>query len=606
MTVENIPTPILEWLAWNIPLGLAVFIILAIGGILFGFLVAAFRHGPGDAFYLTAKVIFTGMAELTQISAQRVLAMARLSFKESIRRRGLVAFGVFVVILLFAGWFLDVKSTDPGKLYISFVLTSTNYLILGLALFLSAFSLPTDIKNRTIYTIMTKPVRAWEIVLGRICGFCAIGTVLLVTMGIVCYLFVQRGLSHSHTVDVESVIAIEETPGKLQGKTARSRQNQHVHEFTAQGDDADSTDLRRGHRHSVMREGNGENAQYKIGPPQGALLARVPIYARNLRFLDRTGKPGQSISVGYEWTYRGYFEGGTLAAAIWTFEGISREQFSNGLPLEWTVSVFRTHKGNIEKGVTGSWTLRNPDPAKNKESPRFSFESKEFSSDSMLFPEKLELADGKSVDIFDEYVDDSGRVELILRCEDSAQYFGVAQADLYLRQSNGDFLWNFTKGYLSIWMQMLLVIAMGVMFSTFLSAPVAMLATIGSVVMGFFTSSITALARSVFYPENAEIPGGGPFESTIRILKQTNVTLDLDLGIATTVIKAIDLVIMFFMWAVAVALPDFSHFETVPYVAEGFNIPIDLCGQQVVIGLAYALVATCLGYFFLRTREIAG
>ena len=77
------------------------------------------------------------------------------------------------------------------------------------------------------------------------------------------------------------------------------------------------------------------------------------------------------------------------------------------------------------------------------------------------------------------------------------------------------------------------------------------------------------------------------------------------MGMATTVIKTIDRVIMGLIWAFAKLLPNFRHFDTVGYVAEGYNIPVDVWGQQIVVGLAYALVATCLGYFFLRTREIA-
>ena len=53
--------------------------------------------------------------------------------------------------------------------------------VLALALFLGVFSLPNDIQNRTIFTIVTKPVRPLEIVLGRILGFGAIGTLLLQT-----------------------------------------------------------------------------------------------------------------------------------------------------------------------------------------------------------------------------------------------------------------------------------------------------------------------------------------------------------------------------------------------------------------------------------------
>ncbi len=75
----------------------------------------------------------------------------------------LVAFGV---ILMFAGWFLDPQTPATGPLYVTFVLSWTTYLIVLLALFISAFSLPNDIKNRTIHTVVTKPVRSGEIVLG--------------------------------------------------------------------------------------------------------------------------------------------------------------------------------------------------------------------------------------------------------------------------------------------------------------------------------------------------------------------------------------------------------------------------------------------------------
>ena len=131
-------------------------------------------------------------------SVRRITALARLAFKEAIRRKVLFVIGLFVVILLLAGWYLNPNSDNPARLYISFVLTATNYLILALALFISAFSLPQDIDQRTIYTIVTKPVRVTEIVLGRIVGFVAVGTVMLIPMGFASWVFVTRGLNHRH------------------------------------------------------------------------------------------------------------------------------------------------------------------------------------------------------------------------------------------------------------------------------------------------------------------------------------------------------------------------------------------------------------------------
>ena len=45
---------------------------------------------------------------------------------------------------------------------------------------------------------MTKPVRPSEIVLGRVVGFTLVGTVLLGVMGLLSYVFVVRGVSHTH------------------------------------------------------------------------------------------------------------------------------------------------------------------------------------------------------------------------------------------------------------------------------------------------------------------------------------------------------------------------------------------------------------------------
>ena len=119
--------------------------------------MSAIRRGPVEGFYAVAKVIGSAVLDLANTSVRRTFAMAMLAVQESIRRKVLIAFAVFIVVLLFAGWYLDVKSDNPGRLYLSFVLTSSNYLVLILALFLSTFSLPADIKNRTIYTIVTKP-----------------------------------------------------------------------------------------------------------------------------------------------------------------------------------------------------------------------------------------------------------------------------------------------------------------------------------------------------------------------------------------------------------------------------------------------------------------
>ena len=111
------------------------------------------------------------------ISPRRRLALARLAVKEAIRRRVVVVFvrvpGPLALCRLVSR--PAQHQSGRGCTWTS-CSTTTSYLMLLLALFLSALSLPADIKNRTLHTVVTKPVRASEIVLGRIVGFTAVGT----------------------------------------------------------------------------------------------------------------------------------------------------------------------------------------------------------------------------------------------------------------------------------------------------------------------------------------------------------------------------------------------------------------------------------------------
>ena len=72
-------------------------------------------------------------------------------------------------------------------------------------------------------------------------------------------------------------------------------------------------------------------------------------------------RPG-GINVGDEWEYRGYVDGGppygatSLSSAIFEYDNFTAAMFGGRdiLPLELTLGVFRTTKGDIEKRVVGS------------------------------------------------------------------------------------------------------------------------------------------------------------------------------------------------------------------------------------------------------------
>ena len=115
--------------------------------------------------------------------------------------------------------------------------------------------------------------------------------------------------------------------------------------------------------------------------------------------------------MGDEWTYRSFIEGGTHATAIWTFSGLRWDLFPEAAdsaggentredPLEMTIEVFRTHKGDQEKGVAGDITLVNPE-RKDIRASLPTFLAKKFATDVHRIPRQFITtgSDGKAATI---------------------------------------------------------------------------------------------------------------------------------------------------------------------------------------------------------------
>ena len=593
---------------------LALFML--VGWAILAFALTAIRNSPGRAAKMIAGTIKRAfIVDFPRTSIRRTMAMSRLAIQEAIRNKVLIIFVLFVALLLFAGWFLDVENDHPARLYLGFVLSASTYLLLALAMFLSAFSLPNDIKNRTIYTITTKPVRAHEIFLGRVFGFAAVGTLLLVLMASVSYGFVVRGLEHEHMID-KTAIEWDESTGLGTGKT--SVDAYHRHDFTinrnlvkAANTDVPvgTTELAKGHSHNIYLRDD----RYIVGPPTGDLLARVPVYGE-LSFLDRYGQPSAEggLNVGKEWTYRSYIEGNTLNTAIWEFKNLTENMFvtsnSKGvLPLELNLRVFRSTKGKIESRIRGEILLVNPEETLSNEE-RFSapipFEADEFVTTQVnikfsdIRRQNPSTGELENIDLFRDLVD-RGKLQVHIRCKDHAQFFGMAQADVYIRAPEGSFEANLIKCYLGIWMQMLLVILLGVFFSTFLNGIVALISSVAIVAMGMFAGFIGDI-------QTGEAPGGGPIESIVRNITQQGATLELEMGdTAIEVIKSLDGFYLNTMESLAKLAPDFSKFNMSSKVAYGYDIHLDLILKQLVTTMVYFFVLVLAGYFILTSREIA-
>jgi hypothetical protein len=397
---------------------------------------------------------------------------------------------------------------------------------------------------------------------------------------------------------------IIDADGNVIGKTGRtSLDDFHRHEIDLDADGNGVARMTNAHEHFVTHTGKTGPGEYVVSGPVGFLRARVPQYGR-LRFLDRRGAPApRGISVGSEWTYRSFIEGGSAAAAIWTLDRIDEsvlrtdEEGKKYLPLELIVRVFRTYKGDIEQGIQGSIRLRNPDNPEMKSNEDI-FTAKDASINSFDIP--TELYNGQTeIDLLKDLVSKDGRLEVVVQCLDGAQYYGFAQPDCYLRLPDASPIWNYIKAQLGIWVQMVLVIAIGVTCSTLLNGPVAMLFTVSFILLGFFKDFFVSVATG-------KQVGGGPVESLVRLVTQKNLTTGLiEDSFGVQLMRWIDWGLERAMLSLAQVLPDFRSFSTVDYVAYGFNIPTNRIVQDIAVTGAYVVGLFVIGYFCLRTREVA-
>ncbi|HEX4612253.1 MAG TPA: hypothetical protein VH092_28925, partial [Urbifossiella sp.] len=97
--------------------------------------------------------------DLLKLRSRRIWALSKLGFKEAVRSK-LLWLGLIVlpVILLRNVWMANVRPSDEFRILV----TASSVVIMLLVLFtaglLAAFSIPNDIKNQTIHTVVTKPV----------------------------------------------------------------------------------------------------------------------------------------------------------------------------------------------------------------------------------------------------------------------------------------------------------------------------------------------------------------------------------------------------------------------------------------------------------------
>jgi hypothetical protein len=506
---------------------------------------------------------------------RRVWALTRLSFKEALRRRVLYVFAALLLVVLFGSWFIPYKPEDQVRTYVQVVYWVMSVLLLFTAVLLASFSIPADVRQQTIHTIVTKPVERFEVFLGRFLGFAGLMTLVLAVMTGVSLLYVLRGVDP--LAAAESLKAREPVYGQLRFEDSGGR----------------------------------------VTSNRGINVGREWTYRS---YISRGGPFTPQL------------------IAVWSFDQLPRGLAGRAaVPCEFSLDVYRTTKGNENRGIPCAFAFQSAgfDPTREEEYRRKRGElirqkgrparevdqelAREFGYYEVPAFEVVDYHT-QSVDVpgglIDSAVEAQGRpaagsdrvppaLTVRVACLAPSQYVGMARYDLYLRADEGAgaapgaFAANFAKGALGLWLRVVLLTAVAVSLSTFFSGVISFLVALVLYNCGVFRGFITELATGT-------APEGGPSQAFIKLVNR-------DPGVGFVDDSAFGKAAVYsdsaFRWVFRRFLdviPDVSRMDLTSYVQEGFNIPFLQLLLAAGILVGYLLPWVVLAFYLMRWREIAG
>jgi hypothetical protein len=512
---------------------------------------------------------------MTRISWARTWAIARLSWKEAIRGRVIWVFGAMAIVFLFADWFVTYKPENQLRNYVRVVYWSMTPLFLLTAGLLGSFSIPNDVWNNSIHTVVTKPVEKFEIVAGRFLGYAGLLTIGLFAVAGVSLIYLIRGVNEE--ASRESYTARVPIYGRLHFNMGGK--------VTNQGD-------------NVGREWTYRS--YITGPTR-----RQKDAARQY--------------------------------AIWEFGYIPKDIVERTIPLrfEYAFDIFRLSKGEVEGAGVNCSFLFTDGTRQAHELDALVEEVKKLRDRLSVMPDmnadaidqeiakKFRVYEARNKEVTDYHTQDftmppgvltwilgeSGRNEanapaMRVFCSvdvaQQAQMVGMAQQDFYLLAYEMPFWQNFLKGVLGMWCTHMLILGISLAASTYLSSVISFLGTMFLFLTGLNVDYLREIA-------DKKVDGGGPMESMVRITQGLPIAAKLDPSPTEAIIHFADDVFSWWIGRIMNLIPDVSRHDLHQYVANGFDISLlnVLLLDNILPLVGYLAPWAIVAYYLMKYREIA-
>ncbi len=487
-----------------------------------------------------------GVVDVCTLSPRRVYAIAMLAFRESIRRKALLVFVVFAALFMFAGWFMEADSARPDlhlMNLVAFVFRAMAWLVLPVIVLMSCWGLPEDIRLRSLHTVVTKPVRRSEVVLGRMLGFSAVGTLIIALMAAVGYGWILR-----HVPEGVSLFCRVPVYGHVSFLDRAGNPGEGINVG-----DVDST-------RAFIEGGTKSAAVWQF--PLSQETDELKLESRFEAFRTWKGNMDRSLRV----RLTAINEQANLRVPVATYEV---NEFSyNEVPISRSINV--TDEQTLEESTVDLFNdLAVPfDPAN----------------------EVHQQLEGDA---------SAGVLTLHVQCIDRGQYLGLSPGDCFVRLADRGFAVGYFKATVGLWLECILLVVIAVTASCFVKFPVAFMLTssvglVGSLAYGFLLQIVSG-----------EQKGGGAAESIYRIVTHMNESTPLPENPFTKAIQAFDKPLVEGLGVVRHVIPDLSIYSMSDWLAKGFDVPWNgILLPGIATTFAYLLPCLLLGYFSLRLREL--
>lgn len=584
---------------------------------------------PWQALLLTlgGVVAFIGAvtpmaANLPKLRFRRIWALAVLCIKEGVRNKLFVAFLVVLVPLMFPiNWFFPPKPENDLRNAVNWVAQLTAFPLVLLSVLLAAYALPNDVKNQNIYTIVTKPMERFEIVLGRFFGYLLLLTAVVAVVG----LFTLITIRYSNPSDAsleESGIARVPSRGTLS--------------FESRKADFVGTDVGREfnyRKHIGGAEKTSQRAVYKFKSVSGGLAAAktaVPLEFNFDIYRLTKGEENKGVQVNVrvvswqrdqvppaEGEDTGEWRWGTLGTPdqgrAFTPDPAQQKYRADAVTELRKVPEYRDLLTGAEDQVQSvavnllsTVTPESPAWSAANELARkygfYEFRGKEVFD---FHPERIALPPG----LFENAAANKGegkdfesgkpRVSVFIHCTTPSQMLGMAEGDLYILEAEESFEWNHLKSMVGLWCWLAMAAGLGITLSTYLDFIVTLIVTKFLFVLGLIARYITEMGQTIGRGQ------GGPMVAMNQIFQAKQSTALPEETALEQSAQAGDQAFAWVFRRVVNVLPDLESFVWTSYVAEGFSVPLEALVMNVVVLIAYLFPWFLMAYYLIRGREVA-